>query len=140
MESEGKWYVSDGKKRVAKSNIILFPACDQRGIIIQILRDRCTDPAYLEQRPENLFFSWLLELPENIDPAAAAESVLIVSGLITHPPAPSQTFRLRLYRMFRDTIDSSKLKRSRRSNTLRQRLRQPALSKHPGSSSHKKTR
>ena len=132
--------MSDGEKTVANRNIILFPACDQRGIIIQILRDRCTDPVYLDQRPENLFFSWLLELPENIDPAAAAESVLIVSGLSKHPPAPSQTFRLRLYRMFRDTIDSSKLKRSKRSSTLRQRLRQPLSTKHPGISSHKKTR
>ncbi len=60
------------------AQLILFPLCDSRGLVSQSLSANSTVP---EQEAQNLFFAWLLDLPAEIDAAAAASAMLLVSGV-----------------------------------------------------------
>lgn len=56
--------------------IVLFPLCDRRGIISEILQ---SDDAQPSTEPESLFFAWLLDLPASVDPSAAANAIFTAS-------------------------------------------------------------
>ncbi len=60
------------------AQLILFPLCDSRGLVSQLLSANLAVP---EQDAQNLFFAWLLDLPAEIDAAAAASAMLLVSGV-----------------------------------------------------------
>ncbi|MBX2823661.1 MAG: hypothetical protein KTR33_02960 [Gammaproteobacteria bacterium] len=58
------------------ADIILFPLCDRRGLISELLQ---SDDAQPQTEPESLFFAWLLDLPVSLDPAAAARAIFTAS-------------------------------------------------------------
>jgi len=79
------------------ANIVLFPLCDRRGLVSQMLRDADSAAALIE--PENLFFAWLLDLPVDIDPAQAARAVIAACALDLYPIEPGQQGRRKLYEL-----------------------------------------
>lgn len=61
------------------AQLILFPLCDSRGLITRSLTGAV--PNADDHEAENAFFAWLLDLPAEIDAAAAARAMLLVSGV-----------------------------------------------------------
>ena len=56
-------------------------------------------------RPEEVFLSWLMALPESIDPALAAEAEILRLGKYTGPhPGPARL--LSLFEIFRDSLEA----------------------------------
>lgn len=58
---------------------MLFPLCDSRGLISGCLTGK--QQRAEDQQAENVFFAWLLDLPAEIDAAAAARAMFLVSGI-----------------------------------------------------------
>lgn len=57
-----------------ETNLVLFPACDKRGWITDVLSGGAQK--YCDHNAENIFFAWLLELPLGVDSKAAAVALL----------------------------------------------------------------
>lgn len=56
------------------SGLSLFPLCDSRGWLTDILLN--DESEHRSLKAENLFFAWLLELPVGMDSALAARTLL----------------------------------------------------------------
>lgn len=102
-----------------KAAILLFPLCDRRGLISELL---LSDDAELHTDPENLFFAWLLDLPVSVDPAEAATAIFTASqrsrtamGQRSGDNAPSRKgpseelamVRRKLYQLLHETCSTS---------------------------------
>jgi len=79
-----------GKNRLTRdalpSSLLLFPLCDERGCLSTVL---CQPAASSDdQRSENIFFAWLLDLPATIDARDAAEAILLVAESLS-PELPA---------------------------------------------------
>lgn len=61
------------------SNVVLFPLCDARGLLMDALRSTDNTPT---TRSDALVFAWRLELPRGVDVAKAAATVLHVALLM----------------------------------------------------------
>ncbi len=59
-----------------QTNVALFPLCDARRVLIDVLLDTSDSPG---TRGDALVFAWRLELPENMSVAKAANAVLSVA-------------------------------------------------------------
>jgi len=91
------------------AKILLFPLCDRRGIIRDMLLIDCCEP---DIEVENLFFAWLLDLPASVDPGEAAQAIFSVTRSARHrrdrssneqPSAALTIARQKLYRLLADT-------------------------------------
>jgi len=63
------------------SNILLFPLCDKSGVMLRALEPLAPNERDIHEgsRPDAIVFAWLLDLPSELDSAAAATAVLTVT-------------------------------------------------------------
>jgi len=90
------------------AKILLFPLCDRRGMIRDLLLTD-VEPGI---EVENLFFAWLLDLPATVDPGEAAQAIFTVTRNARHlrdrtskaqPSVALTAARQKLYRLLAET-------------------------------------
>jgi len=73
------------------ARVLLFPLCDSRGMLSRMLQGQSnavvatqfSARAHSKSRADSIFFAWLLDLPASVDPAAAANAILLVADQCT---------------------------------------------------------
>lgn len=83
---------NSGKPPESESaRVLLFPLCDSRGMLSTMLQEQPNEVAapqfsaraHSKSRADSIFFAWLLDLPASVDPAAAANAILLVADQFT---------------------------------------------------------
>jgi len=94
---------NSGKPPESESaRVLLFPLCDSRGMLSTILQEQPNAVAAPEfsartlskSRADSIFFAWLLDLPASVDPAAAANAILLVADQFTKTSDSAAAIRL----------------------------------------------
>lgn len=103
------------------SNLIIFPACDPRqNLFNTFISDE------INNKPELVILNWLVSLPSAIDPAFAAQSILIKLNSAQRKPSSDQNSLLTLLKEISNhprekLLDSTSINRKgqRRKNWLK---------------------
>lgn len=99
-------------------NLLLFPGCDARGWVSDALTGGSW--RYREHSADNVFFAWLLELPEGVDSKAAASTLLRLARVA----GPEDPFRQRLTVLLQDLVADRSQSRAETVDELIERVLQ----------------